>query len=127
VALAGCGGEHLAPVAGRVLFKGSPVDGGTLIFSPLSTEALAGRPASAQIGSDGVYTLQTQHPGDGAVVGRHRITFTPAPQQLTDAQRTDRRYIAPPPRYMGLVPHESEVEVKSGTNTIDIELVPRVR
>jgi hypothetical protein len=125
--LVGCSGEHLAPVSGKVTFKGTPVDGGTLIFSPVSSEAIAGRPASAEIGKDGSYTLQTQHPGDGAVVGRHHITFTPPPQELTEAQRTDRRYIAPPPKYMGLVPRDAEVEVKPGPNTIDIELVSHGR
>jgi len=125
VGLVGCGGGNLAPVKGKVTVSGEPAKGGSLIFSPLGSgeEASPGKPASAEIQSDGTYTLGTNRPSDGAHVGHHRIGFTPPPQQLTDAQRTDPKYKAPPPLYMGMVPKPNETEVKPGSNTIDIELV----
>jgi hypothetical protein len=124
--LAGCGGGELAPVSGKVTFKGAPIKGGTLIFSPVpgtAGAAIAGKPASAEVGADGSYSLQTNRPLDGAKIGKQRVTFTPPPQQLTEAQRTNPRYKAPAPLYMGLVANPGEVEVKPGPNTIDLELV----
>ncbi|MBX9681226.1 MAG: hypothetical protein K2X38_20920 [Gemmataceae bacterium] len=119
--LAGCGGETTAEVKGVVVHKGTPITGGTLIFSPVQS----GKPATAEVQSDGTYTLSTFGKNDGAVLGKHKVAFTPPPQQLTDEQRTNPKYIAPPPKYMGLQPNAAEVEVKSGPNKIDLELVPK--
>jgi hypothetical protein len=124
ISAAGCGAS-LAPVTGKVTWNGEPVKGGTLIFSPVTESANApGRPGSAEIQSDGTFVVSTERPRDGAVVGRHRITFTPPPQELTQEQRTDPTYIAPPPPYMNVQPREAEVEIKSGSNTVEIQLVP---
>ncbi len=126
VVLAGCGGS-LAPVSGTVKYKGASVKGGTLTFSPVGGTDQAGKPATAEVQQDGSYTLGTNSAGDGACVGRHRITYTPPSVELTDQQRTDPKYIAPQPPYAGLEPKQVEVEVKSGPNTIAIELVPARR
>jgi hypothetical protein len=121
---AGCG-PNLAQVSGKVTYNGEPVKGGTLIFSPVSeSQNSPGRPGSAEIQQDGTFVVTTERPRDGAVVGRHRITFTPPPQELTQEQRTDPTYIAPPPPYMDVQPREAEVEIKSGSNTIEIQLAP---
>jgi hypothetical protein len=126
VSAAGCGGgPPLASVSGKVTCQGAAVDGGTLIFSPLTEDTMAaGRPGQAQIQSDGSYTVSTERPGDGVVLGKHRVTFTPPEQQLTPEQRTDPNYNAPPPRYAGYGLKDAEVEVHAGSNTINIELVP---
>jgi len=123
--LVGCGSEGLAPVKGLVTFDGKPITGGMLVFSPVDEKSpgLTGRPASAEVRPDGSYTLGTNRPSDGARVGRHRVGFTPPPQQLTEQQRTDPNYEPPAPPYMGLVLKATEVEVKSGANTINLELV----
>ena len=121
VALSGCGSEKLAKVAGTVVHKRMPVTGGTLIFSPMG-KTNPGRPASAEINPDGTFVLGTVRTTDGALVGRHRVTFTPPPQQLTEEQRSNPNYIAPPPAYMGLTPKTAEVEIKTGDNNIEIEL-----
>jgi hypothetical protein len=125
IALTGCSGDNLAPVSGKVTFKGAPVKGGTLVFSPMGE----GRPASAEIKADGTYALGTNYPSDGALVGHHRVTFSPPAQELTEKQRHDPKYIAPPPPYVGLHPKQNETDVKAATNNIDIELVsgPRKR
>lgn len=126
--LAGCGkgSGNLAPVSGKVFHNGAAVSGGTLIFSPVGGDA-PGRPATAEIGADGAYALTTEAPGDGGRIGLHRVGFTPPEQELTEEQRTNPKYIAPPPRYLHLSPKEGQVEVKAGSNTIDIELVPERR
>ncbi|MFO0864800.1 MAG: hypothetical protein U0744_09130 [Gemmataceae bacterium] len=119
--VAGCGGATTAEVKGVVTHKGAPITGGTLIFSPVQS----GKPATAEVQSDGTYTLSTFGKNDGAVLGKHKVAFTPPPQQLTEEQKTNPKYIAPPPKYMGLQPNTAEVEVKSGANKIDMELVPK--
>jgi len=122
----GCGGGRI-PAQGKATANGQPVTGGTLIFTPLGgsgNDKAPGKPASAEIKSDGTFSLGTERAGDGAAAGRYRVIFTPPQQELTEQQRTDGKYKAPPPKYMGMVPKQEEVEVKAGT-TIEIELVNR--
>jgi hypothetical protein len=128
VALVGCGGGDLASVNGKLTYKGAPVKGGTVTFSPVgSGKYTAGKAASAEVQADGTYTLGTYSDSDGARIGRHRVTYTPPAQELTEQQRSDPKYIAPPPPYLGLAPKQAEVEVKVEDNNIDIELVPARR
>jgi hypothetical protein len=122
-AAAGCGSKNNAQVRGTVKFAGGPVKGGTLIFGPVG-QGNVGQPASATISPDGTFVLGTNRAADGALIGRHRVVFTPPPQQLTEKQRTDPNYEAPPPDYYGMIPKEVEVEVKPGVNTMEIELMP---
>jgi hypothetical protein len=69
-ALSGCGGPRVARVSGKVTRGGKPVPQGTITFY---TEG--GRAAIGQIGADGTYTLTTFQPGDGALVGPHRVVI----------------------------------------------------
>ena len=117
--LAGCSGG-MGQVSGKVTYKGAAVKGGTLIFSPTG----GGKPASATIKEDGTFTAGTYNPGDGVLVGTHKVSFTAPEPVLTEKQRTDPNYIAPPSPYGGLAPKTTEVQIKSGSNTIDIELGP---
>src|ERR1700687_5390629 len=70
MALTGCGGPRLGKVSGRVTVGGKPVTSGTIMFHPD-----AGPTAVGTIQPDGTYTLTTGKPGDGAVVGAHRVTI----------------------------------------------------
>ena len=125
IVAAGCGGPKMATVVGTVTYNGDPITGGTLLFGPVAAkgDANPGAPATAKIQSDGSFKLGTYRPGDGAIVGRHRIVFTPPTQELSEEQRHDPRYIAPLPPYMGLHPRAVEVDVKRGVNQFTIELV----
>jgi len=116
--LLGCGGR--TPIQGKVTHKGQPVTGGTLVFTPLGG---SGKAATAEIKKDGTFSVGTTRAEDGAELGRYRVAFTPPPQELTEEQRKDPKYIAPPPQYMGLAPKDAEVEFKKGAS-VDIELVP---
>lgn len=125
VIAAGCGGggsgdQATAAVSGKVTRDGQPVAGGSVMFSPIGK----GKPAAADVNQDGSYRLTTYRSGDGAIVGKHRVTFTPPPTAEIDEK--EHKEGSPPPKspYDGLVPKTAEVEVKSGSNTIDIELVP---
>jgi hypothetical protein len=134
---AGCGnGPHLAPVQGKVTYKGAPVPTGTITFHPVE----GGRSASGTITSDGSYSLARRMPGDEVIVGKYTVTIeaTEAAAQITTTQHVasltdevtvipDARVSAPPKE---LVPVKySTVEssgltatVNSGPNQIDFNL-----
>jgi hypothetical protein len=75
--LAGCGPGHgltLGRVQGKVTYKGEPVRFGTVAFEPAADKGTDGPIAMGNIKEDGTYVLSTSDPGDGAVVGHHRIS-----------------------------------------------------
>ncbi len=127
LAFPGCGGGsgelQLAPVKGKVIYNGQPVTSGSIHFRPIAVsgakEGTQGKPASGQIQSDGTFVLTTFRQGDGAIVGKHEVSYIPA----TGGAETYEQQPEKSP-YLGLVPKEKEVEVKPGTNDITIELVP---
>jgi hypothetical protein len=127
VVLTGCGGTN-SPVTGTVTFNGSPVEGGTLVFSPMGTGGDSpGSPSTAEVKPDGTFKLLTIDNSTGAAPGHHRVVYTPPEPKMTEEQRTNPKYQAPVSPYAGLQPKQVEVEVKSGSNTIDIELVKAPR
>jgi hypothetical protein len=138
--LTGCsGGPRLGKVSGKVTFKGKPVPTGTIMFYPD-----AGPAAVGAIGPDGTYTLTTIKPGDGAVVGSHRVTIqatTVGPGSLADpssfeeelqfAQRQDpKAKVLVPGKVEWIVPEKYSrpdttdltATVQPGTNSIDFLL-----
>ena len=85
--LAGCGGPRLGKVSGRVTIGGQPVAEGVILFHPE-----AGPAAVGAIRPDGTYELTTLKPGDGAVVGTHRVAIQAtrvSPGHLADAKTID--------------------------------------
>jgi hypothetical protein len=71
----GCGRSPppLAPVQGRVFYRGRPLAGGTIVFTPDPERGGSGPQAWAQIQPDGHYHLSTDG-RPGAAPGWHRIT-----------------------------------------------------
>ena len=126
----GCGGGAsddltTAAVSGKVTRQGQPVSGGTVMFSPQASadkKGPPGKPAAGEVGPDGTFKLTTYSKNDGAVIGKHQVIYTPAPIEVDDAQHTENSKPVESP-FAGLKPSKSEVEVKSGSNTIDIDLV----
>ena len=77
LALIGCGpgnGLSLGRVQGKVTYKGEPVKYGTVTFVPNSTKGTDGPMAMGNLKDDGTFVLSTSDPGDGAVVGHHKIS-----------------------------------------------------
>lgn len=64
-------GPQLAPVTGKVMYNGQPLSFGVVQF-----QSASGQPARGEIQSDGTFSLSTYRPGDGAVVGTHRVRVT---------------------------------------------------
>lgn len=126
VALTGCGGK-LSPVSGKVTYKGNVVTGGDLSFAPMvrtKTDKEPGKSATGAVQQDGTYTLGTYGASDGAVVGRHSVSYTPPVMEYPAGKTPLPGQPRPRSGFEGLTVKQSEVEVKSGPNTIDIELVP---
>lgn len=121
----GSGDLSTGSVSGKVTRNGQPVSSGSVMFSPVSSadKKQPGKPGAGDVGTDGSYTLTTYRQGDGAVIGKHRVTYAPPALELDEAQHKED---SPPPKnpFEGFIPKTQEVEVKSGSNTIDIELVP---
>src|ERR1700678_4285413 len=112
LALAGWGGGDDAPrpVPGRVLYRGAPLAGGTIVFAPDPEHGGDGPVAWGEIGSDGRYALRTTA-GDGISPGWHRVTFAAASGKTL------------PPRYSDPARSGQTCEVKAGqVNEIDFEL-----
>jgi hypothetical protein len=63
----------LGRVQGKVTYRGALVKYGTVSFVPDTTKGNNGPIAMGNITSDGTYILSTSDPGDGAVVGHHKI------------------------------------------------------
>jgi hypothetical protein len=61
----------MAPATGKVFYNGKPLEFGSVTFQPPS-----GQPARGKIQSDGTFSLSTFRPGDGAVVGSHKVRIT---------------------------------------------------
>lgn len=122
--LAGCsrGDFAVAPVKGKVLRDGKAVEGGSVTFRPVevvTTKAeLKGKPASGQVNPDGTFVLSTYGVNDGAVIGKHTVSFFPVVEAAKSYQ--DKPAASP---YAGLVPKDKQVEIKPGQNEITIELV----
>ena len=126
VALAGCGRPAAAPLAqvkGRVFYRGRPLPGGTIVFTPDPERGGHGPQACAEIGPDGRYQLRTG-PEPGAVPGWHRVTVAPAsPAPGGDAPPTRNLSPALPARYSDPEQSGECREVKLGQlNTLDLHL-----
>lgn len=59
-------GVTVVPVSGKVLIDGQVLTHGTVQIAPAGS-----RPAFAEIGPDGVFTLTTYKPNDGLATGTH--------------------------------------------------------
>lgn len=73
----GCGGEDsnlpkTAPVKGTVSYQGEPVTLGQILFIPENGE----RSGIGRVQEDGTFTVTTYSDGDGAVVGKNKVTIS---------------------------------------------------
>jgi hypothetical protein len=72
--VAGCAEPYeLAPVHGKVTVDDTPLNQGSVVFTPVAKDdgSHPGRAAAGRIGSDGQFRLTTYEKGDGAIVGDH--------------------------------------------------------
>jgi hypothetical protein len=99
LAVFGCGqDENLMPVHGRVFFRGQPLPGGTIVFTPDAERGGRGPLACGEIDAEGHYTL---HTGDklGAVPGWHRVTIAPPALAVVPGRAVSPPAVALPRKY----------------------------
>ncbi|MBW3595690.1 MAG: hypothetical protein KY475_00280 [Planctomycetes bacterium] len=113
---AGCGGEKLASVSGKVTKGGQPLTTGTVTFHPAPGNTDA-RLASSEIGPDGQYTIQ-------AVPGSYKVTVfaeEARPEEGPEAYAEPVYLVAEEYRTPETTP--LSYELKSGSEeTYDIEI-----
>ena len=69
LALSGCDSRPTrVPVSGKVVIDGEPLKYGTVVFVPE-----LGRQSTGPIDENGAFTLTCYEPGDGALIGKHRV------------------------------------------------------
>lgn len=87
VALAGCGGDAVAPVpvSGNVIAGTKPVEGALVTFH----NSGGGRTASGLTDSDGTFTLTTNRTGDGAQPGEYVVTIAKQESKIAGADDID--------------------------------------
>lgn len=125
--LAGCGGGdefNTAPVSGKVTFNGKPVTSGTIMLRPISEgdSNITGKGAAAPVQDDGSFVLTTYEQGDGAIVGKHRVSYVPSMETKAIPAGGHGSPIVQS-SFAGAKPKVPEVEIKPGDNTLNIELV----
>lgn len=123
---AGCGGpapSELAPVRGKVIFRGKPLTTGTIVFVPDPMRNTPGPLARADVQPDGSYQLKS---GDatGAATGWHRVTIVAVvPTASVPGQRFARPRPLLPEKYRDPELSGLSCEVKPGRdNTINFNL-----
>lgn len=123
LALIGCdSGPEMGRVSGKVTYKSQPVPKGTVSFIPVDPSK--GRNATGSIMSDGTYTLQTENPNDGALVGDYVVTISARDEEILDY--IPKKPIPPkllvPEKYESPGSSELKATVKGGSNSIDFTL-----
>jgi hypothetical protein len=78
----GCGSGRPAtvPVKGTVTYQGEPVEGAAVVFFG------AGRQATAETDAEGVFSLMTFEPNDGAIPGEYTITIAKMESAATPSE-----------------------------------------
>jgi len=144
----GCGDPYqTVPVTGKLTLDGKPVEGASVVFTPVNAPEKTGRPdgqpgkvSRGKVGADGSFTLAQDDGTPGAVVGPHKVMFEPGMTQRPGIPGSERELMTPediakleaqiaampiyPPLPSGLAITPAEVEVKSGENSFDFQLSP---
>ena len=114
--LVGCG-KGTCSVNGKVVYDDGQQAGPELQGYAVTFES-QNEPVSASglIGPDGTFEISTYEPGDGAVVGKHRVAVT-APVHETDDLPPPRAIKA---RFESFDKSGLEVTLESGSNQVEL-------
>jgi hypothetical protein len=129
IAIAGCGGSDVKPIAGlqpvtgTVKFDGKPLKTGTVSFEPVS----GGSPAIGKIDASGNYSLMTSQSDRGAAPGDYKVAIVATEGVAT--MDKDGKPVPPkeliPEKYGSILSSELTATVAKGKkNVIDFNLTP---
>lgn len=116
--LAGCGAK-VNTVAGKVSYNGQPVTGGSITLVP---EAGGGKPAAANVQSDGTFVMAPGSEAGGAITGRHRVLYSPPVTELPAGTELQPGQSPPASPFDGLKPTAEMIQIEAGKNDLVIEL-----
>lgn len=91
--IAGCdAGDGPVPVTGRIMFDGQPLSGASISFVPDGS----GRQATGFTDAEGVFSLSTVDPKDGAMPGKYKVIIQPStpPAEVVVAASADEAMVA---------------------------------
>jgi hypothetical protein len=130
VLIGGCGrGNRTVPAGGVVTLDGQPLAGAAVLLVPMA----GGMPSRGSTQSDGSFALTTFAQGDGAMVGRHRVTVSKIElngvnatadglQGMTNSRQIQVKHLSPE-RYETAATSGLEVTVeRSGKNRFELQL-----
>lgn len=108
----GCSGSSnpVATAGGTVTMDGKPLSDLVVTFTPVAAADAKegpGKSATGNTGADGKFKLSTYKMGDGAIVGKHKVTVFASGVN---------------PKPPGNLPKDFTLEVKPGSNDFDIKL-----
>ena len=120
----GCSNHEEFPtqqVRGKVTCNGQPVTEATVLFMPKGGEiqVRTGKPARGVIGENGEYTLSTNVPGDGAIIGTHTVRVLALLPSLEEREEDDEERV---PREDICGGQQLEVTVERGKEVYDLAL-----
>lgn len=126
----GCGGDSgpkldIAPAKGTVKLDGQPLPDVVVTFYPEEK----GLPATGATNANGQFTLTTKEPGDGALVGKHKIAVNDKPEETNMEITSGDEYEPKPPKESRFPANYTKAdqsglseEVKSSGNDFVIDL-----
>jgi len=120
VALNGCGSKSSTKteVKGRVLYRGEPLPGGVIVFTPDTERGNNGPLAKGTIAADGTFSLAPE-----TAPGWYRVAVAPLPSPSISAPTPLNPYPGAPPRYRNPNLSGLQGEIKPGTeNTFEFHL-----
>lgn len=123
VILAGCGGDSgFAPVSGRVLLDGKPIEGAAVLFEPES----GGVPATGVTNANGEFSLSTTGHGPGAAVGKHGVSVSKQVvaqpnRKVEEGEIVAMKYLTPE-KYASSRTSGINIEVKRGLSPVELQL-----
>lgn len=123
VVLAGCGGDGgFAPVTGRVLLNGKPVEGAAVLFEP---EA-GGVPATGVTNANGEFSLSTTGHGVGAAIGKHGVSVSKQVvaqpnRKVEEGEIVPMKYETPE-KYASTRTSGFSIDVKRGMKPVELQL-----
>lgn len=100
-------------MTGSVVYNGKPLAQGTIIFEPTT-----GRPANGEIKDGKILNVTTFDPGDGAVIGTHRVAIQAAGSG--DMYAPQKELI--PQRYTSIDKSGLTAGIKAGENDLTFTL-----
>jgi len=123
--LAGCGKDNgLAPVTGRVLLDGKPLEGAAVMFQPTG----GGVPATGVTGAGGEFEMMTGQT-KGAALGNNNISVVKQ-ENVSTTRKVEESEIVPmkmltPPKYASPQTSGLSVEVKRGMEPVELKLMAK--